>query len=52
MVTMFYFSQMSSLQIAETTGETDANVRSTLSRARATLRKLLLDNPKKDERRY
>lgn len=44
MVTMFYFSQMSSQQIAESLGETDANVRSTLSRARAHLRKLLLDN--------
>lgn len=49
-VTMFYFSRMSSRQIAETIGETDANVRSTLSRARAMLRKLLLDNQQKDER--
>ena len=47
-VTMFYFSQMSSQQIAEVTGETDANVRSILSRARAQLRELLLDHQKKD----
>lgn len=44
MLTMFYFSQMSSQQIAEALGETDANVRSTLSRARAQLRTILLDN--------
>ena len=44
MVTMFYFSQMSSQQIAEALGETDANVRSTLSRARMQLRTILLDN--------
>ena len=42
MVTMFYFSQMSSQQIADVLGETDANVRSTLSRARAQLRELLI----------
>ena len=42
MVTMFYFSQMSSQQIADKLGETDANVRSTLSRARAQLRQLLI----------
>jgi len=47
-VTMFYFSQMSSQQIAEVTGETDANVRSILSRARAQLRELLLDHQKKE----
>ena len=48
MVTMFYFSQMSSQQIADVLGETDANVRSTLSKARAQLRELLLS--KKESR--
>ena len=43
MVTMFYFGRMSSQQIAEVTGETDANVRSLLSRARAQLREILVD---------
>lgn len=43
MVTMFYFGRMSSQQIAEVTGETDANVRSILSRARAQLREILVD---------
>ena len=42
MVTMFYLSQMSSQQIAEILGETDANVRSTLSRARVMLKNILL----------
>lgn len=46
MIVMFYFSQMSSQEIAEVLGETDANVRSTLSRARTQLRKLLFDNQK------
>ena len=41
MVTMYYFSSMNSHQIAEATGETEANVRSILSRARAQLRKML-----------
>ena len=42
MVTMFYISQMGSRQIAEIMGETDANVRSILSRARAQIREILL----------
>ena len=42
MVTMFYISQMGSRQIAEIMGETDANVRSILSRARVQIREILL----------
>ena len=49
MVTMFYFSRMSSHQIAEATGETDANVRSTLSRAREQLRDMLLKHQKQQK---
>lgn len=49
MVTMFYFSRMSSHQIAEATGETDANVRSTLSRAREKLREMLLNQQKQQK---
>lgn len=50
MVTMFYLSQMSSQQIAEILGETDANVRSTLSRARVMLKNILLNNEKETRR--
>lgn len=50
MVTMFYLSQMSSQQIAEILGETDANVRSTLSRARVVLKNILLNNEKETRR--
>jgi DNA-directed RNA polymerase specialized sigma24 family protein len=48
-VTMFYFSRMSSHQIAEATGETDANVRSTLSRAREQLRDMLFKHKKQQK---
>lgn len=50
MVTMFYLSQMSSQQIAEVLSETDANVRSTLSRARVMLKNILLNNEKETRR--
>jgi len=50
MVTMFYLSQMTSQQIAEILGETDANVRSTLSRARVMLKNILLNNEKETRR--
>lgn len=50
MVTMSYLSQMSSQQIAEILGETDANVRSTLSRARVMLKNILLNNEKETRR--
>lgn len=50
MVTMFYLSQMSSQQVAEILGETDANVRSTLSRARVMLKNILLNNEKETRR--
>lgn len=52
MVTMFYFSRMSSLQIAEVMGDTDTNVRSILSRARVQLRDMLVDYQKSNKIRY
>ena len=42
-------SMVSSHQIAEATGETDANVRSTLSRAREQLRDMLLKHQKQQK---
>ena len=48
MVTMH--SQLTTQQIAELTGETNANVRSTLSRARALLRQLLTEKKGETER--